>query len=308
MIRLILTAFLTFSLGVAANTDTVPDGCRKMVEITGMPRIKGSDRDYQLICKKGHLLAHSPNTRTPLWVLERLTSARFVGNADRTKHCRFKADPFLVEDGGISSGANGLPYAIDDDYRNKSAIQKRSFDRGHMAPAASMKWDEGAMKESCFLSNVVPQQGPGFNRAIWADLEEVVRDWACDRGSQEGEDSLVVVTGPIFEDDESDTLGHNNVAVPSSIFKVIFDLRLNRAIAFIMPNEKIVSKGKRAQDVLSRYVVSVYEVERRSGIQFFPGLNIRERNMAGANPSPMWGVVRGCEQPRYTNQNLEGGG
>jgi endonuclease G len=66
------------------------------------------------------------------------------------------------------------------------------YDRGHMAPAASMKWDARAMSESFLLSNMAPQVGPGFNRGIWATLEDKVRQWTQERGE------LYVVAGPII--------------------------------------------------------------------------------------------------------------
>jgi endonuclease G len=59
-----------------------------------------------------------------------------------------------------------------------------------MAPSADMAWDEQAMSESFYLSNMVPQVGIGMNRGIWKDLEEKVRKWTLDRKS------VYVFTGP----------------------------------------------------------------------------------------------------------------
>ncbi len=66
------------------------------------------------------------------------------------------------------------------------------FDRGHLAPAGAMKWDDRAMSESFLLSNMAPQVGSSFNRHIWKSLEGKVRKWTKKKGE------LYVVTGPVY--------------------------------------------------------------------------------------------------------------
>ena len=54
---------------------------------------------------------------------------------------------------------------------------KSGYDRGHMAPAADMKWNKQAMEESFYMSNICPQN-PNLNRGDWNDLEEKSRQMA----------------------------------------------------------------------------------------------------------------------------------
>ncbi|KKK52962.1 hypothetical protein LCGC14_3099610, partial [marine sediment metagenome] len=65
------------------------------------------------------------------------------------------------------------------------------YDRGHIIPAADMKWSPDAMSASFFMSNMSPQD-PSFNRGIWKKLEEQVREWAV------GNREIYVVTGPVL--------------------------------------------------------------------------------------------------------------
>ncbi len=58
-------------------------------------------------------------------------------------------------------------------------------------PPADMSWDETAMSETYFMSNVSPQSA-GFNRGIWLTVEDQVRNWALELNG------LDVATGPIF--------------------------------------------------------------------------------------------------------------
>ena len=72
-----------------------------------------------------------------------------------------------------------------DDYRASG------YDRGHLAPAGSMKMNEISMSESFFMSNMSPQSA-SFNRGVWKRLEGKV-NWS------ENNDSILVVPGPILD-------------------------------------------------------------------------------------------------------------
>lgn len=74
-----------------------------------------------------------------------------MGTLDRTDN--FRADRSISTESAALS-----------DYRGSG------YDRGHLAPAADMKWAPAAMSESFLMSNMSPQD-PGFNRGIWKKLE-----------------------------------------------------------------------------------------------------------------------------------------
>jgi endonuclease G len=160
-----------------------------------------------------------------------------------------------------------------------------------MAPAASMKFSEQATIESFYLSNMAPQQGPGLNRTIWADLEEIVRDWTCDRGE------LYVITGPIYDRDEPERLGPDRVAVPTAFFKVVVDAASTRAIAFVLPNQKVDKKGKPAWEALKPYIATVQEVEDRAALRLLRGLDRRDQRRLKPLHAVMWPVLDGCPGP-----------
>ncbi len=194
-----------------------------------------------LICRLGYALSHDAILKVPNWVIYHLTRRRVSGKLPRID--RFRADPDL-------------------DKRNRATLndyRKSGYDRGHMAPAGSMKWDARAMNESFLLSNIVPQVGAGFNRGIWRVLEARVRKWTIERGE------LYIITGPIFEGPPK-TIGKNNVAVPSHFFKIIFDPIQVEAIAFIMPNRRLETSH------LPKHITSVDAIEVRTGLDFLSRL------------------------------------
>ena len=138
------------------------------------------------------------------------------------------------------------------------------MDRGHLVPAADLKWSADAMRQSFLLTNVAPMH-KALNEGGWAKLEEKVREWAS------RDSALLVFTGPVVSESDT-TLSSGRVTVPSAYYKVVIApcLRPVRAIAFIYPNGH--SGGR-----LRQYAVSVDEVERRTGLDFFPFLTSEEQ-------------------------------
>ena len=138
------------------------------------------------------------------------------------------------------------------------------MDRGHLVPAADLKWNPEAMRQSFLLTNVCPMH-KALNEGGWSKLEEKVREWTV------RDSALLVFTGPVVSVGDT-TLASGRVTVPSAYYKVILApcVRPVRAIAFIYPNGH--SGGR-----LQQYAVSIDEVERRTGLDFFPTLPDEEQ-------------------------------
>ena len=133
------------------------------------------------------------------------------------------------------------------------------YDRGHMCPSGDNKWSEVAQRESFLLTNVCPQTH-NLNAGDWNEMEQQCRRWA----EQYGE--IYVVCGPILYRQKHKTLGKSKVVVPEAFFKVVLCLGDNpKAVGFIYKNED----GNRP---MGDYVNTVDQVERITGIDFFPTL------------------------------------
>ena len=218
------------------------DGCKEYSKL-GIPGQQG-----ELLCRKGYLLAHSSERKTPIWVIEHLTAEKAQGSVER--YNKFLPDPDLKEEERAELS----------DYKNSG------YDRGHMAPAADMKRDQQAMVECFYLSNMVPQVGKGMNQGIWKNLEEYIRKWATDRKE------LYIFTGPIYEGAINHTIGINKVAVPTHLYKIVYDPNKTEAIAFIMPNEKLDSRN------MPNYIVTIRDVENKTGLDFLSNLDKRAQD------------------------------
>ena len=209
------------------------------------------------LCRLGYAALHDNERKISLWVVERLTAEQVAATMDRTDN--FRPDMDVPE----GSRASLL------DYRGSG------YDRGHLAPAADMRWSPVAMSESFLLSNMVPQVGTGMNRGIWKDLEAHVRDWATERGE------VYVFTGPAFGPVRV-VIGPSDVEVPAVMYKVVFDPIRVDAIAFLMPNRVL------DRDTLPVYRVSIDTVEQATGLDFLSVLRDDVEVQLESSTYQMW--------------------
>lgn len=143
--------------------------------------------------------------------------------------------------------------------------KKSGYDRGHLCPAADRKYSKAAFTETFLTSNISPQEHV-FNAGVWNRLEQKVRYWA------KKYDGVYVVTGGILEDGLK-AIGTEDVAVPNYFYKILLDNSggQTKMIAFLMPH-------KDSKKPLYEFVVSVDEIEKRTGIDFFPELDDSKEN------------------------------
>ncbi len=199
-----------------------------------------SDTSKQVIVYTGFTLQYNELHEQADWVAYQLTRDEVLGELKRKDHFR--------SDKQVLSGSASLK-----DY------SRSGYDRGHLAPAADMKWDKDAMNESFLFSNMSPQIKT-FNRGIWKRLEAIIRTFAVNN------EAIFVVTGPVLHEGLK-TIGANKVSVPEYYYKVILDLHGDeiKGIAFLLPQ---IAEGKD----LSLFAVSIDSVEVVTGLNFFDGL------------------------------------
>ncbi|MDR3046911.1 MAG: DNA/RNA non-specific endonuclease [Bacteroidales bacterium] len=201
---------------------------------------KMEGRTEQIIEHLGYTVSYNQDWKIANWVAYELTREEVEGITPRGRH--FVPDPDVLEKS-----------AIDDDYRNSG------WDRGHLAPAADMKWSVQAMNESFYFSNICPQNH-NLNGGDWRILEEQVRNWASETRN------LYVVCGPVVSHNPP-TIGNNRVVIPTAFYKVLLKYELNTwsAIGFLFDN-------KSGHKPLHTYAKSVEEIQKITQIDFFPEL------------------------------------
>ena len=200
-----------------------------------------NDRPEQILKRVAYTASYNSDLRIPNWVAWQLTGAHTEGKNKR-------AGVKFQEDADVP-----LPRAVDFDY------VRSGYDRGHLCPSADNRWDATAQEQSFLLTNVCPQDH-NLNVGDWHELENLCRKWAKTYGS------IYIVAGPVLLKGKHKTIGKNKVTVPEAFFKVVLCMEGKpKAIGFIYRNES----GNRPK---SYYVNTIDDVERITGIDFFPAL------------------------------------
>lgn len=236
---IVIVFVLIFLLGRFIYNDLYP-APKIEVQANGLTDVKLPAGMKNVVCQySGFTSYFNPDTHIPNCVAYEIIESETTGDEPRKKS--FEADHTI--DGCAESS----------DYRNSG------YDRGHMAPAADMKWSKEAMEESFLMTNICPQV-KSLNSGIWHRLEQRVREWVA------RDSSIIVVCGPIFTPGKPvEQIGEIGVAVPHRFFKALYAPGRNIGIAFIFDNDKV--KGE-----LRKYAVTIDSVERETGLDLFYNL------------------------------------
>ena len=192
----------------------------------------------------GEIVEHSFYT---LSYSEPHEQAEWVAYTLKQEHLTYddRERPYFIEDPKVSTKSA--------DWRN---YRGSGYDRGHLLPAGDRRFSEQAYNETFYTSNISPQN-KDFNAGIWNRLEQQVRYWC----KKEGE--LFVVTGGVLEEGLPQ-IGDEDVDVPRAYYKIVMKGSGDntKVLAFLIPAEE-------SQKPLQGFLVSVDEVEKRTGIDFF---------------------------------------
>ncbi|MDM8557309.1 DNA/RNA non-specific endonuclease [Candidatus Parabeggiatoa sp. HSG14] len=188
--------------------------------------------------RDGYSVGYSYKYKTALWASYILSEGSIGVDVERGD-C-FYADPDIPE-----------KYRVEpDDFRNTG------YDKGHLAPSASIDFSRASNQQTFAMSNIVLQQ-PKLNRQAWGSLERIIRDWTKTKGK------LMVITGPIYAK-RSELI--NDIPVPKSFYKIVYSFKHGCCIGFIFPNEPL-----RASQVWD-HAMSVESIEKETDYTFFKKL------------------------------------
>lgn len=251
----------------AVRTDiySVPTSSKRQEQkqSSSQEKVEPDDAEFTHTCLKGERYEHtyytfsySEEDEQSEWVAYKSTREHLNGNIPRGK---FQSD-------GIVKTKSANFY----EYRNSG------YTKGHLVPAADMKFDQTAMDECFLMSNISPQTRE-FNEQIWNSLEKMTRRWTkkfkC----------VYIITGPILTDKRLKKMEYINnrdkevkskITIPERFYKIIYDYTYEgkeKMIGFIIPQEW--DKDKSVMD----YAVTVDEVEKATGIDFFTNLPKEEQ-------------------------------
>lgn len=210
----------------------------------------------QLVKHTMFALSYNEGYELPSWAAYQLTpeQARATGT--------FKEKYF--EDPLVTTGSASVK-----DYKDAGFIM------GQLVPPEDMFTSPQAVEETFLTSNTVPHK-PSFNKYIWKTIEKLIREWA-----KEG-NTLYIATGPVLKDAPFGTFGQNKISIPTRYYKALLDVNGERAIGFII-------RGNVATGAPKSFAVTVDELEKITGIDFFPELaDELEEKVEASNDFAKW--------------------
>ncbi len=195
----------------------------------------------KVIDKRGFSVGYSYEHRCALWV-SYIVSRLSVGvDIDR--------DDDFFADSKIKSDYQVYP----EDYKGTG------YDKGHLAPYASIDFNYKSSHETFAMTNIAPQHR-NLNRKAWRSLEAHIRKWTHTKGN------MVVIAGPIFSQ-RPPKLGSSEMSVPHSYYKVVYSIRHQQFIGFVFPNKNVSARD------LWDHALAIDQVERITGYEFFNRLS-----------------------------------
>lgn len=244
---------------------------------------------YRVLRNEGFMVGYSDLRRNPLWVTYWLQELDAEQKAQSYRR----------------------PGQFNEDWRTFWQVGHRDYtrtgyDRGHLAPnyAISRLHGKQAQVETFLMTNIVPQK-PDLNRKVWQRLEEAAVDHFTAHFAR-----IAVVAGPVFGSEERflrdcglidriySWLPFQGqaclVQVPDAFYKIFvgFDAKgtPQNMLAFLMP------QNVRGSEPLTKFVVSVDQVEEVTGLNFFSELpddhEVKLEAMTDARPWRLSDVAR----------------
>lgn len=246
---------------VSAPTGTKTSADASLPALLELPAASGG----RVVKHGAYVSSYNTDTLIPEWVAYELTAEETEGRLSR-EGAEFRMDPDL----------RGTRQAMREDYSGSG------WTKGHMIPAADAAFSSSTMSETFYFTNICPQNAT-LNAGDWQYLEKRVRSWAKRYGS------IWVVSGPIVGSGRYGTIGDRNVVVPDSFFKALLVRREDgsySAIAFVMDNDD-------EHYMLKDCSMSVNELEKLTGLDFFPALDDRiEEKVESAVKLSDWGIKK----------------
>lgn len=217
---------------------------REAMVFEGIPKATyNSMQTYTRIFRNNaYMVGYSDIKGNPLWVVYKLTSL-----SENTPH--------LKRPESFSADWRNLGLITSSDYTNSG------YDRGHMAPnhAISLLYGKQAQVETFLMTNITPQK-PSLNQKFWQRLEEMELDSFAPKFKE-----VWVYTGPLFDEKTTRLKSSYFVEIPDAFYKIYVGVEANGTLKTLAV---IVPQNAKANDRMEKYLVSIDEVERRSGFDF----------------------------------------
>lgn len=211
------------------------------------------------------------------WTAFQMYNANNVTNWNRNdwKNTEWRGDPFQIDPLLPTNVRTELSY-----------YSGSGYNRGHICASADRLNSQKANEQTFYLSNMQPQIY-AFNAGVWENMESQVRSW----NKASFRDTLYVVKGGTIDKPEHIIrTTEKGLLVPKYFFMAILCKNSDpsqwgyKALAFW------VEHAPNSDTDLRKYIISIDELEEKTGIDFFCNLPDEIENTVERNVAPTaWG-------------------
>lgn len=178
------------------------------------PKVKVADKTREL-CFQDFAILYSVDKKSPVYCVQKLSYLTINQKVKRKDH--------FHEEMRLSPSERSSPK----DYA------KSGYDKGHVCNARDQH-SELAMEESFTMANQTPET-PALNRKVWSkSVEEATRKYV-----KRASGDVYVFTGQHYSLNP-DRIGKNKVAVPSHVWKLVYDSQTKKSWVFWLENTDTV--------------------------------------------------------------------
>lgn len=233
------------------------------VLFAGAPRRTGAKApsDIQILDRGEFIVGWSPSLRHPVWCAYHVTRDAKYPIGERPNFAKDRTAP-----NSPAAGAYG----------------NSGYDRGHMVPnhAITTRYGRELQKRTFLMSNIAPQTAR-LNRGVWRDLEHRIADlWTARYGE------IWVIVG-CLPGSSGETVTGSDIEVPDGFYQIIVAQEGFNVRAMAVCLEQHGPWWGWA----ARNLVSIDELEERTGLDFLPELDSFIQDKLEAElPSRLWPV------------------
>lgn len=266
------------------NTNSNPAKVEKAYSRLEFPRIGNTNKNIILVHETAngeinYCVEWDINKKSQRWSCYQMYKSIMI-HPDTVK--RYQGNPQYPQD----------PLLAPEYQWGDNHLYHTGYDHGHICPSADRLQSKEGNYQTFFTTNMQPQKR-GFNAGVWEHMESKVRDWAKQNNYKFCDTMYVCKGGTIDKKNQIMTTLSNGIIVPKYFYMAILISKKQPsgtikydAMAFWVEHAENNDKGQ----ALAKYVISIDELEQKTGIDFFCNLpDDIERKVESTVNMKLWG-------------------
>ena len=205
------------------------------------------------------------NIRAQRWTCYDMNKRNAAKNGNTRKSLWPDGDPWNYDPDVATSDQQATYSELSKSYYPGS---KDYYEKGHVCPSNDRLYTKDANEQTFYMTNILPMVGK-FNGKLWQKMELQVNSWAQKLG--DGDTIFICQGGTIDKADQILGKTINNHVVPKYFFMALLFKNASGPVRMLGFWAEHLNEDH-SNDALKGYVVSIDDLEQKTGIDFFCNL------------------------------------